>query len=167
MRLRYQPGRVDHVDCWCCGWKFSVHLELRKQFLLTINICNRTLLGFRWRPRKYTLPHKSHFVTKLWTPFPCPEDVIFESPHIMILNDTHMVLKGCHFKWEVFEAKFLARLCCYLKRYRQTWLYFKYLVHEENTGSHDPKINVLPLGLCVEPSNNHLHKTANLKKTAL
>ena len=54
---------------------------------------------------------------------------------------------GCHLKLVVFEAKFLARLCSYLKRYRQTWLLFIYLIHEEDTGSFDPKINVLPLGL--------------------
>ena len=48
------------------------------------------------------------------------------------------------FKLAVFEAKFLAILCCYLKRYRQT-----YLDNEEGAGSLDPKINVLSLGLCA------------------
>ena len=59
--------------------------------------------------------------------------------------------------WRFFEAKFLARLCCYLKRNCQTWLQFIYLVYEEGAGSLDPKIDVLLLGLYVLPSNNHFN----------
>ena len=39
MRLRYQPGRDDHVAYKCSGWKFTVHLKPRTQFLFPCK-CN-------------------------------------------------------------------------------------------------------------------------------
>ena len=41
-----------------------------------------------------------------------------------VTSRSDILLYGCHFKLAVFEAKFLARLCCHLKRYHQTWLLF-------------------------------------------
>ena len=81
-----------------------------------------------------------------------PPGIIYSLTHSVqiyfIINLSNFTYRTVTLNWRFFEAKLLASLCCHLKRYRQTRLQFilTYLVHEENAGPFDPKINVLLLG---------------------
>ena len=62
----------------------------------------------------------------------------------------------------VFEAKSLARWFLSQKISPDMAL-IQMVGSVEDAGSHDFKINVFPLKLYAKPSDNHAHKTTNLK----
>ena len=69
-------------------------------------------------------------------------------------------IKGLSFQVSVFVANCVA-LSRDITRHGSN-LYYKYLLHEEDVGSPDHTINVLPLKLL--PSNNHLPSDNHLTK---
>ena len=114
----------------------KMHSALQLSFIMIFHILEQFCCPMKWR---LLAPADNSYYT-------FERDRVVNSSTNFSLSALRP-LYGCHCKLAVFEAKSLARLCCYPKRYHQTWLWFIYLIHKENAGSRDTKIKVLPLGL--------------------
>ena len=53
-------------------------------------------------------------------------------------------LEASHYKLAVLCPNFFARWRCNLRRYRQLWQWYRYLVQEVDGGPPESKINELP-----------------------